>query len=90
LIKPTDSIGAGLKGNGREVIIAHTGEAGLKHLRDNVVDHVLLDITLPRVGGLEILREIRRSRLKSPVLILTSKESVDDRVRRLDSGADIT
>src|SRR5580693_7637094 len=49
---------------------------------------LLLDIMLPRMGGLETLRELRRDGFKMPVLALTSKGSVDDRVRGLDAGAD--
>jgi DNA-binding response OmpR family regulator len=86
--KLADAIGEGLRGNGYEVALAHTGESGVKHLYDNSVDLILLDVMLPRVGGLEVLREIRRNGFKIPVLILTSKGSVDDRVRGLDSGAD--
>lgn len=86
--KLADAIAAGLRGNGYEVTLAHTGEAGLKILYDNLVDLILLDVMLPRVGGLEVLREIRRNGFKLPVLILTSKGSVDERVRGLDSGAD--
>ena len=86
--KLADAIGAGLKGTGYEVTLAHTGEAGLRHLHDNAVDLILLDVMLPRVGGLEVLREIRRNGFRLPVLILTSRGSVDDRVRGLDCGAD--
>jgi DNA-binding response OmpR family regulator len=86
--KLADAIGEGLRGNGYEVALAHTGESGVRHLYDNSVDMILLDVMLPRVGGLEVLREIRRNGFKVPVLILTSKGSVEDRVRGLDSGAD--
>jgi DNA-binding response OmpR family regulator len=70
------------------VVLAHTGESGIRHLYDNSVDMIVLDVMLPRVGGLEVLREIRRNGFKIPVLILTSRGSVEDRVRGLDSGAD--
>ena len=86
--KLAEAIGEGLRGNGYEVALAHTGESGIKHLYDNPVDLILLDVMLPRVGGLEVLREIRRNGFKIPVLILTSKGSVEDRVRGLDAGAD--
>jgi DNA-binding response OmpR family regulator len=86
--KLADAIGAGLKGNGFDVSLAYSGEAGLRKLHDDPVDLILLDVMLPRVSGLEVLREIRRNGFKLPVLILTSKGSVDDRVRGLDSGAD--
>jgi two-component system, OmpR family, copper resistance phosphate regulon response regulator CusR len=86
--KLAEAIGEGLRGNGYEVALAHTGESGIKHLYDDPVDLILLDVMLPRVGGLEVLREIRRNGFKIPVLILTSKGSVEDRVRGLDAGAD--
>lgn len=86
--KLADAIGEGLSGNGYEVALAHTGESGIRHLFDNSVDLILLNTMLPHVGGLEVLQEIRRNGFKVPVLILTSKGSVDDRVRGLDSGAD--
>jgi two-component system copper resistance phosphate regulon response regulator CusR len=86
--KLADAIGEGLRGNGYEVVLAHTGESGIRHLYDNSVDMIVLDVMLPRVGGLEVLREIRRNGFKIPVLILTSRGSVEDRVRGLDSGAD--
>lgn len=86
--KLAEAIGAGLRGNGYEVALAHTGEAGLQQVSDSDVDLILLDMMLPRVGGLEVLREIRRNGFKIPVLILTSKDSVEDRVRGLDAGAD--
>ncbi len=86
--KLADAIAGGLRGNGYEVAVTHTGEAGLKHVHDHAIDLILLDVMLPQVGGLEVLREIRRSAFKIPVLILTSKTSVEDRVLGLDSGAD--
>jgi len=86
--KLAGAIAEGLAGNGYQVTIAHSGEAGLEDVRDRAVDMVLLDLMLPRQGGLETLREMRRCGYKMPVLILTSKGSIEDRVRGLDAGAD--
>lgn len=86
--KLANAISEGLTGSGYRVTIAHSGEAGLEELRDHAVDVVLLDLMLPRQGGLETLREFRRCGYKMPVLILTSKGSIEDRVRGLDAGAD--
>src|SRR6202453_4370144 len=86
--KLADAIAEGLEGNGYEVALADSGETGIRQLRNSVFDLVLLDDMLPRQGGLETLREMRRSGFRTPVLILTSKGSVDDRVRGLDAGAD--
>jgi two-component system, OmpR family, copper resistance phosphate regulon response regulator CusR len=86
--KLAGAIAEGLEGNGYEVALADSGETGIKQLRNAAFDLVLLDVMLPRQGGLETLREMRRSGLRTPVLMLTSRGSVDDRVRGLDAGAD--
>jgi two-component system, OmpR family, copper resistance phosphate regulon response regulator CusR len=86
--KLASAIAEGLEGNGYEVALADTGEAGIRQLQNAAFDLVLLDVMLPQQGGIETLREMRRSGFRTPVLILTSKGSVDDRVRGLDAGAD--
>jgi two-component system copper resistance phosphate regulon response regulator CusR len=86
--KLAEAIASGLQGSGYDATVAHTGESGLKHLYDQSFDLILLDVMLPRVSGLETLREMRRDGFKIPVLMLTSRGSVEDRVRGLDSGAD--
>jgi two-component system, OmpR family, copper resistance phosphate regulon response regulator CusR len=86
--KLASAIAEGLEGNGYEVALAESGETGIRQLRSADFDLVLLDVMLPRQGGFETLREMRRSGFRTPVLILTSRGSVDDRVRGLDAGAD--
>jgi two-component system, OmpR family, copper resistance phosphate regulon response regulator CusR len=86
--KLAGAIAEGLEGNGYQVALAETGESGIRQLHNGAFDLVLLDVMLPRQGGLETLREMRRSGFRTPVLILTSRGSVDDRVRGLDAGAD--
>jgi len=86
--KLADAIAEGLAESGYRVRIAHSGEAGLQDVRNHAIDVILLDLMLPRQGGLETLRELRRCGYKMPVLILTSKGSIEDRVRGLDAGAD--
>src|ERR1700679_428599 len=86
--KLANAIAEGLEGNGYEVALADSGETGIRQLRNSAFDLVLLDVMLPRQGGLETLREMRRGGFRTPVLILTSRGSVDDRVRGLDAGAD--
>jgi len=68
--------------------VAHTGELGLKMFREGTFDLLLLDLTLPGMSGLSVLRELRRSGYTIPALILTAKDSIEDRVLGLDSGAD--
>src|SRR6201992_800636 len=86
--KLAGAITEGLEGNGYEVALADSGETGIRQLRSSAFDLVLLDVMLPRQGGLETLREMRRGGFRTPVLILTSRGAVDDRVRGLDAGAD--
>jgi DNA-binding response OmpR family regulator len=86
--KLAEAIATGLEESGYVATVAHTGEAGLRQLYNEPFDLILLDVMLPRASGLETLRELRRDGFRNPVLILTSRGSVEDRVRGLDSGAD--
>jgi len=71
-----------------EVVVAPTGEDGFFHANAEVFDLVILDLMLPRRSGLEILQALRKRGLQTPVLILTARDSIDDRVVGLDLGAD--
>lgn len=86
--KLADAIGEGLRANGHVAVIAHTGEAGLKLLHQDRFELLLLDVMLPHQSGLETLRELRRDGFRIPVLILTSRDSIEDRVLGLDAGGD--
>ena len=68
--------------------IATDGEQGLKKGLMEEYNLLILDILLPKLNGYEVLRELRRQKIKTPVLILTIKDSIDNRVEGLDSGAD--
>jgi DNA-binding response OmpR family regulator len=68
--------------------IATDGEQGLKKGLTEEYNLLILDILLPKLNGYEVLRELRRQKIKIPVLILTIKDSIDNRVEGLDSGAD--
>ncbi|MCP3676720.1 MAG: response regulator transcription factor [Deltaproteobacteria bacterium] len=70
------------------VDVAHDGEQGQHLAESNEYDVILLDIMLPKKSGIEVLRELRGKSIKTPVLLLTARDSVDDRVEGLDSGAD--
>jgi two-component system, OmpR family, copper resistance phosphate regulon response regulator CusR len=73
---------------GHEVIVANTAEEGFYLLHNQSFDLLLLDLMLPARSGIEMLRDIRKAGMKIPVLIVTSKDSIDDRVTGLDAGAD--
>ena len=73
---------------GHRVLTAADGEAGLKRALEEKPDLVLLDIMMPRLDGYAVCAELRRVGNAVPVLMLTAKGQVDDRVTGLDSGAD--
>jgi two-component system, OmpR family, copper resistance phosphate regulon response regulator CusR len=86
--KLAGAVAEGLRSEGYAVAVAHSGEAGSKILHEGQFDLVILDVMLPRQGGLETLRGFRRDGYRLPVLLLTSRDSIDDRVLGLDAGAD--
>ena len=71
-----------------DVEVAHDGNAALEALAADQFDAVVLDVTMPRVSGLEVCRRLRASGDRSPVLMLTARDAIDDRVAGLDAGAD--
>lgn len=77
-----------LEKEGYSVDSCYDGEEALHYLDMGEFDAVVLDIMMPRVDGLEVLRSIRARKLKVPVLFLTAKDSIEDRVKGLDLGAD--
>ena len=77
-----------LAGSGYEVHTAVDGEAGLEMALDLAPDLVILDIGLPKQNGLQVAKELRRRGFRAPVLMLTARVSVSDRVTGLDAGAD--
>ena len=78
----------GLREAGYAVDVAHDGQEGLDYAYVAEYDVLVLDILLPKLDGLDVLRALRARGVKTPVLLLTAKDTVDDRVRGLDSGAD--
>jgi two-component system, OmpR family, copper resistance phosphate regulon response regulator CusR len=78
----------GLESEHYQVTVARTGEDGFFLANAETFDLVVLDLMLPGRAGLDILAAFRRRGLQTPVLILTAKDAVDDRVHGLDSGAD--
>ena len=78
----------GLAESGYAVDVARDGQEGLDYALAAEYDAIVLDIMLPKMDGLKMLREIRDRRVKVPVLLLTARDAVDDRVRGLDAGAD--
>src|SRR5260221_5600272 len=78
----------GLKQNGFAVDLATEGEQGLAMARTVSYDAIILDIMLPKLDGLSLPRQLRQDKARTPVLILSAKAGVDDRVKGLQAGGD--
>jgi DNA-binding response OmpR family regulator len=78
----------GLQGEGYAVTVAPTGEDAFFRINTETYDVVLLDLTLPGRDGLQILKALRQRGADTRVLILTARDTLEDRVKGLDSGAD--
>jgi len=81
-------LAAALQAEHYDVVVAPTGEDGFFRANAEVFDLVVLDLMLPGRNGLEILHTLRQRHIDTPVLILTARDGVDDRVLGLDLGAD--
>lgn len=78
----------GLEGDDHQVEIAHDGETGERFALTGLYDVIVLDIMLPKKNGIEVLKSLRSHGLATPVLILTAKGNLEDKVEGLDEGAD--
>lgn len=81
-------LAAALTHEGYDVDSAFDGEEALDYVRTNGYDAMVLDIMMPKKDGLQVLKELREENIVTPVLLLTAKAEVDDRVNGLDAGAD--
>ncbi len=79
---------AGLEAEGYEIALAESGEDGFFRANAQSFDLIVLDVMLPGRNGLEILTTLRKRGVQSPVLLLTAKDALEDRVLGLDAGAD--
>lgn len=84
----TDFLSRGLNSTGYEVDIAESGAAAIELIRSKDYELVVLDLGLPDMDGLEVLQMIRSRTTVAPVLILSARDGVDDRVKGLEAGAD--
>lgn len=74
--------------NKYSVDTVYDGDNGLEYALTDIYDVIILDIMLPKLNGLEILQKLRKESISTPILLLTAKDSVDDKVTGLDLGAD--
>src|ERR1700738_347155 len=81
-------LAAGLRGVGARAVLAGTAAEGLMAATHDEFDVMILDVMLPGGSGFELCRALRARGLDTPILMLTAREAVDDRVRGLDAGGD--
>jgi len=86
--KVAKALREGLEAEHYEVSVAATGEEGFFLASQGSFDLLLLDLMLPRRDGLDVLNTLRKRGIQTPILILTAKDTVEDRVQGLDGGAD--
>jgi DNA-binding response OmpR family regulator len=86
--KVASALKEGLEGEGYDVVVEHTGEAALARLKTDPFDIVLLDLLLPGRDGLDVLGTMREQGFETPVLVLTARDTLEDRVTGLNRGAD--
>jgi two-component system copper resistance phosphate regulon response regulator CusR len=86
--KVANALREGLEGERYDVLVERTGEGAFFRITTEQFDAVLLDLTLPGRDGLEILKAMRERGIETPVLVLTARDTLQDRVIGLDTGAD--
>ena len=77
-----------LKRNSYIVDSAFDGEEALLYIKQSTYDAIILDIMLPKVNGLEVLKQVRSQKLETPIIMLTAKSTTEDKIHGLDLGAD--
>ena len=87
-LKVANALKEGLEDERYEVVVAQTGEDAFFRITTEKFDLILLDLMLPGRDGLQILASVRKSGIGTPVLLLTARDSLEDRVTGLNSGAD--
>ena len=77
-----------LEENGYGTDVVHNGADGLAYAESDIYDVVILDVMLPKMDGFTVVTELRRKNVSTPVLLLTARDAVPDKITGLDSGAD--
>lgn len=78
----------GLEDAGYTVVVTYEGHEGLREASESAFHLILLDVMLPGLDGMAVCKALRDRRVRTPILMLTARDAVDDKVRGLDSGAD--
>ena len=83
-----DSLKTALERKGFTVETAYDGETGKEYAELGVYDLLILDVMMPKLNGFDLARQVRRSRCATPILMLTAKSELEDRIEGLNAGAD--
>ena len=83
-----DSLGELLQSKGFEVEIVYDGESGAQYAELGVYDLLVLDVMMPKMNGYEVARQVRAHHLGTPILMLTARSGLEDRITGLNAGAD--
>jgi DNA-binding response OmpR family regulator len=78
----------GLEEEGYAADVASDGEVGLSMMQMNVYDAAILDLMMPKMDGMELIKRVRAAKINVPVLMLTARDTLDDKIVGLDAGAD--
>ncbi len=87
-VRLSDALSQILTKNKYTVDVSYDGGSGLDNALTGIYDAIILDIMLPKLNGFEVLKELRKEKIVSPVLLLTARDEVADKVQGLDLGAD--
>ena len=83
-----EAVAASLKKENYTVDVSYDGLDGLDQGLTGIYDVILLDIMLPKMNGVEVFRELRREKIITPVIMLTAKSTIDDKLNSFETGAD--
>ena len=83
-----DSIKTMLEGRGFQVEAVYDGETGADYAELGIYDLLILDVMMPKMDGYQVARHVRSHRCSTPILMLTARSSVEDRIEGLNAGAD--
>ncbi len=87
-VRLAQAVGKILEENNYQVDLVHDGQTGFDYGVSGIYDVIILDVMLPKMNGFDVARELRRKNIETPVLMLTARGAIPDKIEGLDSGAD--
>ena len=87
-VRLAQAVGKILEENNYQVDLVHDGQTGFDYGVSGIYDVIILDVMLPKMSGFDVARELRRKNVETPVLMLTARGAIPDKIEGLDSGAD--